>query len=96
MGAIQAPPRATCAIPARASAGQVPELCGELLDAHLAHGAVCKKGPARMRPHRHMAAALAECLRQAGAEIDLERTVIELAQQQEDGSIREGILDLFV
>ncbi len=49
-----------------------------------------------MRPHRHLAAALTECLRQAAAEIDLERTAIELAQLQEDGSLREAVLDLYV
>ncbi len=96
LGAISAPANATCPIPIKASTGQEQELCGQLLDASLEHSVICKYGPARMRPHRYMAAELVSCLGAAGAEIDLERTVIELAQSQEDGTIREAALDLYV
>ena len=96
LGAISAPRGSTCAIPSRGQTGQQEELCGQLLDPQLAHAAVCKKGPARMRPHRHLAAAMADCLKLAGADIDLERTVIELAQTNEDGTLKEAVLDLYV
>ena len=95
-GAIKAPPNATCAIPIKASTGQEQELCGQLLDASLEHSVICKYGPARMRPHRYMAAALGSCMRAAGAEIDLERTVIELAQTQEDGTYQGSTSPFYI
>ena len=49
-----------------------------------------------MRPHRALAAALAARLRATGAEVDLERTVVELAQYDADGRVTEAILDLYV
>ena len=95
-GAISTPPNATCAIPIKASTGQQQELCGHTLDPNLQHSVICKHGPARMRPHRFMAAAVATNLRGAGAEVDLERKVIELAQINEDGTVKEAVLDLYV
>ena len=49
-----------------------------------------------MRPHRALAASLARELRRVGAEVDLERTVVELAKRNSDGSVKEAILDLVV
>ena len=39
---------------------------------------------------------MASCLRAACAEVDLERTVVELAQYDADGRVTEAILDLYV
>ena len=47
-----------------------------------------------MRPHRALAATLARELRRCGAEVDLERTVVELTQTDERGRVTEAILDL--
>ena len=62
----------------------------------MVHPTVCKQGVARQRPHRSLAAAMARCLRRVGAEIDLERTVVELAHFAEDGAVSEAVLDLWV
>ena len=56
-------------------------------------GAPTALGPARTRPHRTLAAALARERRWCGAEVVLDRTVIEVAKQDRDGSIEEAILD---
>ncbi len=55
---------------------------------------LCKQGPASMRPRRALAAALAMQLRASGAEVDLERTVVELAKTDAQGRVTEAILDL--
>ena len=94
LGALSAPRGATCAIPAKA--GETEDLCGHTLDTSMVHPQLCKQGPARMRPHRALAAAVARELCRCGAEVDLERTVVELAQWDADGSIKEAILDLVV
>ena len=47
-----------------------------------------------MRPHRAHAAALARELRRCGAEVDLERTFVELTSVDEDGRVGEAILNL--
>ena len=39
---------------------------------------------------------MAGCLRKVGADIDLERTVVELAHFAEDGAVSEAVLDLWV
>ena len=49
-----------------------------------------------MRPHRALAATLAAKLRAGGAEVDLERTVVELAKYDAEGRVTEAILDLYV
>ena len=97
IGALAAPRGATCHIPAAtAQEGGFPEPCGHLLDSKMLHPMVCKQGPARMRPHRALAAALAKQLRRCGAEVDLERTVVELAKVDRQGVTQEAILDLVV
>ena len=94
LSAISAPEGATCAIPARNH--DTEDVCGHALDPQLIHPQLCKQGPARMRPHRALAAALARELRRCGAEVDLERTVLELARRDEAGNLKEAILDLVV
>ena len=96
LGGLSAPPGATCAIKVRANGTEEPECCGQILDASMVHPAVCKQGVARQRPHRMLAATMAGCLRKVGAEIDMERTVVELAHFAEDGEVTEAILDLWV
>ena len=96
LGALSAPAGATCAIQSKGTGDAAPETCGHLLDAKLQHPAICKIGPAGMRPHRALAGALAQRLRSTGAEVDLERTVVELARYDPDGKVTEAILDLYV
>ena len=60
--------------------------CGRMMGARGAHALLCKLGPARMRPHRQLAAVLARELRDVGAEVDLERVVPELAQRVVSGA----------
>ena len=73
LGAMSALRGATCRIPCRGGGGT--EVCGQLLDATLRHPLLCKQGPARMRPHRALVAALARLLRWCHAEVDIERVV---------------------
>ena len=56
--------------------------CGHALGPRGAHALLCKPGPARMRPHRHLAAVLRRELRAAGAEVDMERVVPELIDKR--------------
>ena len=56
---------------------------------------LCKLGPARMRPHRQLAAVLARELRDVGAEVDLERVVPELTRRMVVGASRPIGLQLF-
>ncbi|CAK0795081.1 unnamed protein product [Prorocentrum cordatum] len=94
LGALSAPPGATCRLPCKA--GNSDEACGHRLDPTLQHPQLCKQGPARMRPHRALAAALARLLRECRAEIDIERTVPELIRVLPNGAVQEAVLDLVV
>ena len=97
LGSLSAPRGATCHIPvAGTSSTSQPEVCGHQLDAKLMHPQLCKRGPARMRPHRALAPALAKELRKCGTEIDKERAVAELAVIDEQGNIKEAIVDSVV
>ena len=96
LGALSAPVGTTCAIPSRAAEHDEPDLCGHVLDPSLQRPVLCNQGPARMRPHRALAATLAAKLRAGGAEVDLERTVVELAKYDAEGRVTEAILDLYV
>eukprot|EP00959_Pyramimonas_sp_CCMP1952_P461103 9481044-Pyramimonas_sp.AAC.1 len=66
------------------------------LDPTLQHPQLCKQGPARMRPHRALAAALARLLRECRAEIDIGRTVPELIRVLPNRAVQEAVLDLVV
>ena len=72
--------------------------CGHALGPRCAHALLCKAGPARMRPHRHLAAVLRRELRAAGAEVDMERVVPELIDRrpQTPEDKRDAVLDLVV
>ena len=50
-----------------------------------------------MQPHKHLAATLVRCLRAAGADVDLERVVPELADvNSRDAAHRDAIMDAVV
>ena len=55
-----------------------------------------RNGPARMRPHRALAAALARFLRECRTEVDIDRTVPELIRVAPNGAVQEAVLDLVV
>ncbi|CAK0877910.1 unnamed protein product, partial [Prorocentrum cordatum] len=94
LGALSSPPGATCRIKRRG--GDCEDICGQQLDRTLRHPQLCKQGPARMRPHRALAATLARLLRECRAEVDIERTVTELERVTPTGRVEEAILDLVV
>ena len=84
LNAFRPPRAAVCQLASRVVGAEECEggrQCGRALGAHGAHALRCKLGPARMRPHRQLAAVLARELRDVGAEVDMERVVPELAQQ---------------
>ncbi|CAK0814807.1 unnamed protein product [Prorocentrum cordatum] len=93
-GLLSAPPGATCRIERRG--GDCEDVCGRQLDRTLRHPQLCKQGPARMRPHRALAATLARLLRECRAEVDIERTVAELERVTPAGRVEEAILDSVV
>ena len=64
------------------------------MDSTLSHPQLCKQGPARMRPHRALAHALARVLRACRAEVDIERVVPELVQVGDNGVVHEAVMDL--
>ena len=71
--------------------------CGQPLGRNADHALLCKAGPARLRPHQQLAAALASSLRAAGAHVDLERVVPELMNRgAADAAARDAVLDLVV
>eukprot|EP00973_Karenia_brevis_P030373 4188491-Karenia_brevis.AAC.1 len=74
LGAVRAPDGATCMI---AKAGDQ-DHCLTALCNPLVHPALCKQGPARLRPHRSVSTSMAKLLRKTGAHVDMERAVPEL------------------
>ena len=70
--------------------------CGVAIGKHAAHCFLCKQGPARMRPHRALQRALANCVKAADGRADLEREDPSLAKwdpkQQE---WQQGKVDLW-
>ena len=64
------------------------------MDSTLNHPQLCKQGPARMRPHRALAHALARVLRACRAEVDIERVVPELVRVGDTGVVQEAVMDL--
>ena len=92
LGALGAPRGATCRIPRRGEDGT--EVCGRPLDSTLSHPQLCKEGPARMRPRRALAHALARVLRACRAEVDIERVVPELVRVGDTGAVQEAVMDL--
>ncbi|CAK0852171.1 unnamed protein product [Prorocentrum cordatum] len=96
LGALTAPPGATCRMPRKVGSGYGEDVCGQRLDPTLKHPQLCNHGPARMRPHRALAAALARLLQGCRAEVDVERTVPKLVRITETGAVVEAVLDLVV
>ena len=59
------------------------------------HALLCKRVPARSRPHRALAGVLARELRDCGAELDLERVVPDLSNlAAEDPEKRDAVMVL--
>ena len=88
LGLLRAAPGARCGMP-RADG----KPCGALLDPRLRHASMCKAGPARLRPHGAVQAALADELGRAGAYVDTERIVPELTQLRDD-RFEDAVLDV--
>ena len=53
--------------------------CGKLLGSERLHPLQCEHGAAKMRPHDAVKAALSTMLHRAGAAVDVERVIPELA-----------------
>ena len=75
---LAAPPGATCQLAAHG--GSADEVCGKVLQGKLTHAFLCNKGAALMRAHKSPARALGDQLTQAGAFVDYERVVPQLAR----------------
>ena len=92
LGAVGTPLGAFCQLTKKDD-----EPCLAALDSPLIHPAVCKFGPARLRPHRSVAHRLAKELRSTGAQVDHERAVPQLCSVNEDiQQIQESILGVVV
>ena len=106
LGEVKPPHAATCKILKRAVHGEEghedpgtqARECGHVLGLRGEHALLCKAGPARMRPHRHLAAVLCREMRAIGAEVDMERVVPELIDRrpQTPAEKRDAVLDLVV
>ena len=106
LGEVRPPHAATCKILTRAvhdeegqgDPGAQARECGHVLGPRGEHALLCKAGPARMRPHRHLAAVLCKEMRAIGAEVDMERVVPELIDKrpQTPAEKRDAVLDLVV
>ena len=70
------------------------EVCGAPLDPRLRHLGYCDSGYVRLRAHKALAAAVKQCLRRAGAFVDLERYVPELLRTKPGGTPAEAILNV--
>ena len=107
LGAVKPPERARCKLTARAQKSeegdtaedQQGRVCGHAMGARASHHAMlCKMGPARMRPHRHLAATLTRELLAAQVEVDVERVAPELmdTRPNKPDDKRDAVLDLVV
>ena len=94
LGILCAPPSLTCQLRgAGASSRTEDDSCGQALDPQLRHPLLCKVGPARMRPHKAMAAVVAVSLRSSGAKVDLERVWPSLYRWEHNVCIK-AIMDV--
>ena len=100
LGADLAPPGAVCKLKRSAAdnddGDDGPRECGMPLGRRAAHACTGPRSATRLRVHTAAAHGLADELRRAGACVDLERRVPELYQTNDDGSIREAVMDLVV
>ena len=101
LGTLRPPAHATSNLVRRAAApteeGEEVGLgrtCGSARGTRCIHPLLCKAGPGRMRPYKHLAATLARCFHAAGADVDLERVVPELADvNSRDAAHHDAIMD---
>ena len=101
LGTLRLPAHTTCNLVRRAAApteeGEEKgpgRACGTALGMRRLRPLLCKAGPARMRPHRHLAATLACSLRAAGADVDLGRVIPEPADvNSRDASHHDAVMD---
>ena len=73
-------------------AEKAPEQCLEPLSQE--HPYNCQAGCARFRPHRHVLITWADCLREKGVFVDVERFCPDLCKPLPDGSQKEAWLDV--
>ena len=67
----------------------------ESFDHRMTHPvSVCGKGPAKKRQQDLLKRALSDQLKAAGADIDEERTVPDLARIGEDGKVTDAVMDV--
>ena len=72
------------------------EPCNAALDTDQRHALLCDIGPVKMRTHNALTAILAKAVRRTGGWADLERVVPEWYTLQEDGSVKEAVLDAVI
>ena len=85
-GLAVAPPPRRCRLPCG------DRLCGKPLDDDQHHFLLCKAGAARLRPHRALTVALAQCLRRGGGIVDIERGVAGLRGTTKRGE--DAVMDV--
>ena len=67
--------------------------CGKLLAAECLHPFRCEHGAAKIRPHDAVEMALANVLARAGADVDVERNIPELADTVWDAKTKQRNVD---
>ena len=87
------PQGAVCQI---SKASDVDDKCLTAMTDQCIHPHLCKRGPARLRPHRAVMVGLKNILVRAGAEVDLERAIPSLYRIDTEGKVTEAILDAVV
>ena len=93
LGLVQMPRGALCQI---SKSSDVDDKCQAEMTDPCVHPHLCKRGPARQRPHRALMVSLKQVLERAGAEVDLERAIPALYRVDSDGKVTEAILDAVV
>ena len=89
LGALTPPPGACCAYMNRAG-----QRCGQQLGAYALHLDLCRHAAGRLRPHTAGVHSLAQRSRRAGANVDVERCIPELAIWQSEEKCVDAIMDL--
>eukprot|EP00973_Karenia_brevis_P019238 2636875-Karenia_brevis.AAC.1 len=91
LGSVKVPDGAVCMMPKTGDN----ERCLTAMCNPVTHPLLCKKGPARQRPHRSVCHTLTRILRKNGAHVDMERAVPQLYMLESGtGRITEAILDV--
>lgn len=89
LGALTPPPGACCAHMNRAG-----QRCGQQLGADALHLDLCRHATGRLRPHTAGVQSLAQRSRRAGANVDVERCIPELAIWHSEERCVDAIMDL--